>query len=53
MSSIYLQDYFKINLSTGQISVQSELDRETAEKIVMEVVVEDKNAMLNQQTGTG
>ncbi|KAH9505207.1 hypothetical protein Btru_058950, partial [Bulinus truncatus] len=47
------KNWLDVNESSGVISVASELDRETAQQIVMKVVVEDVNALLNKpQTAT-
>ncbi|OWF48736.1 cadherin-23-like [Mizuhopecten yessoensis] len=39
-----IQNYFKVLPDTGDIVVKSVLDRETAERVVLEILVEDLNA---------
>ncbi|XP_035824585.1 cadherin-23 [Aplysia californica] len=48
-----VKTYFGIGLNTGKVFVRNELDRETAERIILEIVVEDKNAQEGEQTATG
>lgn len=52
----FLQNYFDINETTGILFVKSVLDRETAEKIELKVLVKDLNGWqpsADQQTATG
>lgn len=48
-----LQNYFGINSSTGEIFVQNNLDRETAVRVNLEVIVHDKMAEVGKQIATG
>ena len=51
---IVFQDYFGVQRNSGQVYVKNQLDRETAEIIILEVLVTDKNAAPGKiQTATG
>ncbi|XP_041364066.1 protocadherin-like wing polarity protein stan [Gigantopelta aegis] len=47
-----VKSWFSINVSTGDIRVDSTLDRETAETVTLRIFVEDKNATENKNTQT-
>ncbi|GFO23560.1 cadherin-23, partial [Plakobranchus ocellatus] len=48
-----IKDYFGLNASTGQVFIKSELDREIADRVILQIVAEDTNAGVGQQTATG
>ncbi|CAC5393753.1 CDH23 [Mytilus coruscus] len=50
-----IQDYFMVEENSGIIKVNKDnIDRETAEKIALQILVEDKNGVMhNPQTATG
>lgn len=48
-----LQKYFGINPSTGEVFVLNNLDRETAVRVSLEIIVHDKMATVGHQTATG
>lgn len=51
---ISLQKAFKIDVSTGVISINTSLDRELMESVKLEIIVEDLNAFSStSQTATG
>ncbi|XP_059167286.1 cadherin-23-like isoform X3 [Physella acuta] len=52
VTSTGVKYYFGINAETGDVFVNSTLDRETATKIVLQVIVEDVNAETGKQTAT-
>jgi hypothetical protein len=50
------QNYFDIEETTGIVFVKSKLDRETAEKVELKILVRDLNGLHpspDQQTATG
>ncbi|CAL1529751.1 unnamed protein product, partial [Lymnaea stagnalis] len=44
--------YFGISPSTGQVYVNNSLDRETASKVILQVIAEDTKAEIGKQTAT-
>ena len=51
---LYHQNWFKINVSSGAVSVNSTLDRELAQQVWLKVIVKDSKAEQNTpQIATG
>ena len=48
-----VQDYFGVEAGSGQVYIKTKLDRETTDRVVLEIMAEDMNADLGQQTATG
>ena len=53
IKSKFSQEYFGVNPNNGNVFVKSELDRETAEIILLQILVEDIKAQEHPQTATG
>ncbi|CAG5135838.1 unnamed protein product, partial [Candidula unifasciata] len=52
-STCTLKKYFGINSNTGEVFVLNNLDRETAVRVILEIIVHDKRATVGDQTAKG